>query len=97
MNRFDVVLAPEAEDDIAQALAWYRERNTTAAEAFEFEAFDVIDRLEFTALGSAADEHGTRRRVMKRHPYSIWFEVQGRTVTVLAVAHHRRRPGYWRT
>lgn len=63
MSEFNVVLAPEAEDDIAQALSWYRERNATATDAFMAEAFGTIDGLATTALGSPADPQGTRRRV----------------------------------
>jgi hypothetical protein len=33
--------------------------------------------------------------VVKRFPYTVWFDVQGSTVIVLAVAHHKRRPAYW--
>ena len=43
------------------------------------------------------DAVGNRRRLLKHFPYSVWFEVEAGTVTVLAVAHHRRVPGYWRT
>ena len=36
-----------------------------------------------------------RHRGMKKFPFTILFrEVEG-TVQILAVAHHRRRPGYW--
>ena len=35
------------------------------------------------------NDDGTRKRSLRRFPYSVWFEVQGNTVTVIAVAHHR--------
>jgi plasmid stabilization system protein ParE len=63
---------------------------------FRAEVFDAIDRLADTPLSWPADDEGNRRRVLRRFPYSVWFEVLESTVTVLAVAHHRRRPGYWR-
>jgi toxin ParE1/3/4 len=34
--------------------------------------------------------------VLHRFPYSVIYEVQEHTVTALAVAHHRRLPGYWK-
>ena len=48
------------------------------------------------AVVLAADEGGKRHRVLKRFPYSVFYEVQGSEVTILAVAHHRRKPSYWR-
>jgi plasmid stabilization system protein ParE len=96
VSEFSVVLAPRAEDDIAEAFQWYQERNATAADAFRSEVFDAIDRLADTPLSWPADDDGNRKRMLRRFPYSVWFEVLESTVTVLAVAHHRRRPGYWR-
>jgi plasmid stabilization system protein ParE len=96
VNEFTVVLAPGAENDITEAFGWYRERNATAADAFRSEVFEVIDRLVDAPLSWPADDEGNRKRVVKRFPYTVWFEVLGSTVTVLAVAHHRRGPAYWR-
>ena len=96
MTDFVVVLAPGAESDIAQAFAWYRERNALVADAFRVEVFTAIDRIAAAPLHRPADDEGNRKRVLHRFPYSVHYEVVEKTVTILAVAHHRRRPGYWR-
>ena len=36
-----------------------------------------------------------RRRVLRRFPYVLAFKVYGEELVVIAVAHARRRPGYW--
>jgi plasmid stabilization system protein ParE len=94
---FVVVLAPEAESDIAEAFAWYLARNVAAARDFRAEVFETVDRIAAAPLSRLADEEGNRHRVVRRFPYTVWYEVVGDTVTVLAGAHHRRRPGYWRS
>ena len=38
---------------------------------------------------------GTRRILLKRFPFQVVFRVQGKRIQVVAVAHGRRRPGYW--
>ncbi len=96
MSAFTVVLAPAAENDIEQAFGWYQERDGGAAGAFRTEAFEAIDQLAVDPLRWRADARGHRRRLLKRFPYSVWFDVHAHTVTVLAIAHHRRLPGYWR-
>lgn len=96
MSDFAVVLAPSAENDIAGAFRWYQERNKLAANGFRAEVLGVIDLLADTPLSRPADEAGNRKRVLRRFPFSVCYEVNGNTVTVLAVAHHRRRPNYWR-
>lgn len=97
MSEYLVVLAPAAEDDVRDGFLWYRERNALAANAFRTEVFDAIDRIADAPLGRPADDDGNRHRVLRRFPYSVYYEVLGDTVTILAVAHHRRRPGFWRT
>lgn len=97
MSGYLVALAPAAEVDIREAFTWYRERNALIADAFRVEVFDAIDRIGEAPLGRTADAGGLRKRVLHRFPYSVIYEVHADTVTVLAVAHHRRRPGYWTT
>ena len=96
MSRYVVEIAPLSERDLRDAFAWYRERSAVAAYAFRTEAFDAIDRIAIAPLGKAADDEGNRRRVLHRFPYSVVYEVLDNTVTILAVTHHRRKPGYWR-
>jgi len=36
-----------------------------------------------------------RKKVVRRFPYTVFFTTDGESATVLAVAHQRRRPGYW--
>jgi len=41
--------------------------------------------------------HGTRRIVLKRFPFSVIYRLLEGQLQIVAVAHHKRRPGYWRT
>ena len=38
-----------------------------------------------------------RRYVFPRYPFSLVYIVRGDVIEVVAVAHGRRRPGYWRS
>lgn len=96
MSEFAVVLAPAAERDISDAFLWYRERNAPAADGFRAEVFEAVDRIAAAPLSRPPDVEGNRMRVLSRFPYSVFYEVGGTTITILAVAHHRRRPNYWR-
>jgi plasmid stabilization system protein ParE len=39
---------------------------------------------------------GTRRMMLQKFPYLVVFRETAVGVEVIAVAHGRRRPGYWR-
>lgn len=38
---------------------------------------------------------GTRRILTRRFPFDLVYRVQPEEVVIVAVAHQRRRPGYW--
>ena len=95
MTRFAVSVLPEAEADIREAFLWYRERSLLAADGFRSEVFEAIDDLAETGGVWPRDEEGVHRRVLRRFPYTIHYELAESVVTVLAVAHHSRLPGCW--
>lgn len=45
---------------------------------------------------SAEIDPDIRKLVLAKFPYSLIYEVDGDAVLILAVAHQRRRPHYWR-
>lgn len=96
MTRFEVEVLPEAEAEIREAFLWYFERSPIAADAFRTDTLQAIDRLAVDALTWPENEDAIRRHILRHFPYTIFYEIRGNTVTVLAVAHQRRKPGYWR-
>jgi len=44
----------------------------------------------------AQDANGIRHCILQHFPYTVCYEAVDHKVTVLAVAHQRREPGYWR-
>ena len=97
MSQFEVQILPDAEAEIAATYLWYHERNPQAAGSFREEALEFIDELADSAMKWKQDDDGTRRRLLRHFPYTIFYEIDGNTVFVLAVAHQRREPGYWRS
>mgnify|MGYP003476575201 CR=1 FL=1 len=95
MSRFRLEILPEAEAEFREALLWYFERSPLAADAFRTEVFDKIDGLQEDADTWAKDDDGIHLRILNRFPYTLHYELLGGVVTVLAVAHQRRAPGYW--
>jgi plasmid stabilization system protein ParE len=96
VTTFDVRIDPAAQDDIANAFLWYQERRASVAEDFRREVIDAIERVARAPLMRKADARGDRKIGLHRFPYAVWYFVEGNTVIVVAVGHHRRRPAYWR-
>jgi len=51
--------------------------------------------LEHPEIGLTIDAE-RRRLVLDGFPFSLIYTTAAEIVTILAVAHQRRRPGYWR-
>ena len=96
MKRPAILLLPQAEVEIQEAMHWYLERSALAANAFKAELIEAIDSLADHPERWPANEEGVRQRILRRFPYTRHYGFDELTVTVFAVAHHRRKPGYWR-
>ena len=96
MSAFDVEVLADAEEEAREAFLWYLGRSPIAADAFRLELLEAIDGLAITAANWPCDEDGIRKYHLKHFPYTLMYELIGTEVTVLAVAHQRRRPAYWR-
>ena len=95
-----VILHPGAAADIASAGDWYERHREGLALEFAEEidrALEVISENPETWLfwpGSPV-EFGIRRFMLPRFPFAVAYTMQGEQVIVLAVAHVRRKPGFW--
>jgi len=91
-----VVFHPEASEEALEAQGWYAVRSELAAEAFGHEMDLVVRRVAEAPERYPRHLHGTRRLVFPRFPFDLVYLESVDLVRIVAVAHHRRRPGYWR-
>lgn len=93
--------APEARDEFLDALRWYAERSLPATKRFD----EYVSKAEaaireaphqWPRVTGVATELDVRRRLVEGFPFAV-VDVELETVVlILAVAHGKRRPGYWR-
>ena len=87
---------PRAQQEILGADDWYAQRSTDASVEF----IDAV--LEGFANISQAPKrwpnylYGTRRFVLRSFPFSIVYLDDPDMLTIVAIAHSKRRPGYWK-
>ncbi len=90
------VFHPEAEMEFREALGRY----AAISEGLARRSYTEIERLS-AEVSETPNRYPFVRRPVRRHfgkvfPYALIYAVQADAVIVLAVAHFRRRPGYWR-
>lgn len=92
-----IVLRPEAEAEAAEARQWYERRSDQAAEGFVRQLQAAFAAIA-AAPGSAPfyePDLALRFYLLKKYPYLVLYRERDEDVEVIAVAHGRRRPGYW--
>jgi toxin ParE1/3/4 len=82
--------------DAFEAFDWYAKRSQNAADAFQEELENAGKSIQHSPERCAPYLFGTRRYLMKRFPYVVVYRIAASRIEILAVAHGRRRPGYWR-
>lgn len=87
---------PAASVEVEVAVEWYAERSPIAARAFAAEVNACVERVREVPDCWPRYVHGTRRYLFPHFPFSLVYRVRNGDVEIVAVAHHRRRPGYWR-
>ena len=87
---------PLAREELNEAASFYEARVPGLGAAF----LDDVERsivllCENPQLGEVAGR-AFRKVLLRRFPYSIVYALRDKEVIIVAVAHQRRRPGYWR-
>lgn len=96
MPRHRIELDPAAIQEAQAAYRWYAERSGSAAAGLEQEIEAAIDAIRESPARWSQYVHGTRRFLLRRFPFMIVYRELGDVVQVVAVAHAKRRPGYWK-
>jgi plasmid stabilization system protein ParE len=83
--------------ELDEAVDYYNQRVPQLGREFAEEVRAAVTRIQDRPEAwTLLSDDGIRRCVTHRFPYGIIYQVQPQRVVIIAVAHLRRRPGYWR-
>jgi plasmid stabilization system protein ParE len=85
-----------ATQDYLVALRWYAERSGWAAQRFREAVGKTLERIAQNPEQGTIYRERFRWLRLRTFPYVIYYEMRAaESVRILAVAHGKRRPGYW--
>ena len=90
-----VRLHPQARAELVEARNWYYERSPLSSVAFAHAVDRAVSRIRTAPNTYPSADHGTRKLVLQRFPFNIFYRVGESEILIVAVAHQKRRPGYW--
>src|SRR5215213_8081531 len=89
-----IKLHPHARAELRAARNWYYERSPLSAIAFAHTVANATSRIREAPNSFPLADHGTRKFVLHRFPFNIFYLIRDTEIVIVAAAHQKRRPGY---
>lgn len=92
-----ITVQPAAAEELREAAKFYAERADKAlglALIAEFER--ALNFLSINPELGTVWRGSTRRFPLRRFPYNLVYQIKPSELRVIALAHQRRRPSYWK-
>lgn len=101
MNR-QILFEPEAAHELEAAALWYEAQRSGLGLAFLATVDRTVEHVTAwpdtgTPVAGVSASLAVRQTPVTRFPYRVVYMVAHEDLRVLAIAHDRRRPGYWRS
>jgi len=85
-----IILSPGARADIRSAVAWYRRLDIDVPFRFIAETQAILRRIAQNPKAFPIVRNVTRRALMNKFPYIVYFRLHANSVVVRAILHQRR-------
>jgi len=92
----ELIVAPEAEQDIAEAYGWYDGQRVGLGEDFLSCVDACIQSILRNPELRRVVHENYRRGLVRRFPYAVFYEYSDGVVIVYCVFHTSRDPEKWR-
>ena len=87
---------PEAEQELLEAAYYYQLQSSGLSIDNLSEVERAVQSITETPNTWPIIEGKLRRRLVRRFPFGILFRIEPEDVVIIAIAHLRRKPGYWK-
>jgi plasmid stabilization system protein ParE len=91
-----VVFRPEAEDEALATREWYEARRAGLGKEFAQAVNEIVSRIVDAPLAYQRAHGETRRAVLSRFPYAVYYRLAGEDIVVLGV-HGRQHESRWQS
>jgi toxin ParE1/3/4 len=91
-----IVIHADAQKEIDESFAYYERKRPGLGYDFVAEVEETTQRIQrWPKLSSKFNETDYRRCLVKRFPYLVFYRETDDDIRIIAVAHAKRKPGYW--
>ena len=86
----------EARREFLDGVAYYEQVQHGLGERFRVAVEAAVALAAAMPYAGSPHRHGTRWVFPRKFPFSVVYVVEADEIVVFAVAHFKRRPGYWK-
>lgn len=87
---------PDAQEDLYGAMDWYNNERAGLGSTFVTAVERTVQTVAASPMVGSSVGKELRRILVPTFPYSVIYAVEEQRLWIVAVAHFRRRPTYWR-
>ncbi len=91
-----VVFLPEAEQEMLEVAIYYQSQASGLGVDYLSEVERAVQAIAESPMTWPIIEGELRRRLVRRFPFGILYHIEQEEIIIVAVAHVRRKPGYWK-
>ena len=92
----EAIFHPEARAEMRESVEFYEVQLDGLGSQFLSAVEQTAERISTHPEAGAPLARGFRKRIVPGFPYNIIYRIWEDYIYLVTVAHHRRRPGYWR-
>ena len=91
-----VKFLPDAEEEMYEAVKYYQSQTSGLGVDYLSEVERAIASIAQSPMTWPKLDGELRRRLVRRFPFGILYYIEPEEIVIVAVAHLRRKPGYWK-
>lgn len=86
----------DAEAELVEAALFYENKVNGLGKSFVTDLQNAVAFIQIHPESPPRLGQFLRKFILKRFPYSIIYQHDEQDIFILAIAHNKRRPGYWK-
>ena len=91
----DVLFDPEAKEEFIKAVCYYEACQEGLGNRFRLAVESSVRKISEAPLMYRVVRAPFRRHLVAKFPYSVIYTIEPDHIRIVAVAHNKRKPGYW--
>ncbi|MBI5604844.1 MAG: type II toxin-antitoxin system RelE/ParE family toxin [Deltaproteobacteria bacterium] len=85
----------DAYTEMVDASKYYEERASGLGMSFLDSVEEAVDQVMANPESYILVSDEVRQKLLRRFPYSVLYVIEPDNLRIIAIAHQKRRPGYW--